>query len=186
MGSLQKTNSPTKEVIMSGLVIRASGTDFPSDFLYANAARLLGYFNQASTDGTVRSRGRGLHSLSTSSFPKVNFGVIKKGDVYTKFVMDVALAGYDPDDITVEIDKKDRTITIESSPKVAVLSENENEEEVYIEIDHEIKQSYFKRSFTAPDRADLENITHKYQDGILTLEIPIMDSAPHVTKLKLK
>lgn len=172
---------------MSGLVIRDSGTDFPSDFLYANAARLLGYFNQASTDGTVRSRGRGLHSLTTSSFPKVNFGVVKRGNTYIKFVLDVALAGYNPDDISVEIDKKDRTITIESCPTESEECVVEGEEkEVYIEIDHEIKQSYFKRSFTAPDRADLENITHKYQDGILTLEIPIMDSAPHVTKLKLK
>lgn len=172
---------------MSGLVIRASGTDFPSDFLYANAARLLGYFNQSSTNGSARLRGRGLHSITQSSFPKVNFGVIKRGNTFVKFVMDVALAGYNPDDISVEIDKKDRTITIEGSPTETEECVVEGEEkEVYIEIDHEIKQSYFKRSFTAPDRADLENITHKYQDGILTLEIPIMDSAPHVTKLKLK
>lgn len=188
VGSLQKkTNSPTKEVIMSGLVLRTSSADFPSDFLYANAARLLNYFNQASTDGSIRPRGRGLHSLTTSSFPKVNFGVIKKGNTYTKFVMDVALAGYNPDDITVEIDKKDRTITIEGMPMVSVEADAGGEEkEEYIEIDHEIKQSNFRRTFTAPDRADLDNITHKYEEGILTLEIPIVDSAPHITKLKLK
>lgn len=170
---------------MSGLVIRASGTDFPSDFLYANAARLLGYFNQ---NISPERRVRGLHSLTTSNFPKVNFGVVKKGNTYTKFVMDVALAGYDPEDIEVEIDKKDRTITIESNPKESIEPEKEvgEEQEVYIGLDHEIKQSYFRRSFTAPDRADLDNITHKYEGGILTLEIPIVDSAPHVTKLKLK
>lgn len=169
---------------MSGLVLRTSSADFPSDFLYANAARLLGYFNQ---NVSPERRVRGLHSLSSASFPKVNFGVIKKNGVYTKFVMDVALAGYDPDDVTVEIDKKDRTITLESSPpeNVEFVKEGEEKEE-YIEIEHEIKQSYFKRTFTAPDRADLDSITHKYEDGILTLEIPIVDSAPHITKLKLK
>ncbi len=172
---------------MSGLVLSTSSADFPSDFLYANAARLLEYFNQ---NVSPERRVRGLHSLGTSNFPKVNFGVIRKSGVYTKFVMEVALAGYNPDDVELEIDKKNRVISVGCSPTkptaYAVDAEEEDDEEEYIEIGHEIKQSSFKRSFTAPDRADLDNITHKYEDGILRLEIPIVDSAPHITKLKLK
>lgn len=103
--------------------------------------------------------------------------------------MDVALAGYSPDYIDLEIDHKDRTISISYDNSFVEVNQSINAEEKpeeYISIDHEIKQSSFERMFTAPDEADLTAITKSYSDGILRLEIPVIEIPSNKTKIKIR
>lgn len=163
-------------------VISLRDTISPASLLYNRATRLLTHLASENTSPRLSA---GIHSMSTSNFPKINFGVIKKDGKFTKFIMDVALAGYNPDYIDLEIDHKDRTISISYDNSFVEVNQSENTEE-YISIDHEIKQSSFERMFTAPDEADLTAITKSYSDGILRLEIPVIEIPSNKTKIKIK
>lgn len=167
-------------------VISLRDTISPASLLYNRATRLL---NHLASENTSPRLSAGIHSMSTSNFPKINFGVIKKDGKFTKFIMDVALAGYNPDYIDLEIDHKDRTISISYDNSFVEVNQSVNAEEKpeeYISIDHEIKQSSFERMFTAPDEADLTAITKSYSDGILRLEIPVIEIPSNKTKIKIR
>ena len=92
-------------------------------------------------------------------FPPAN--IIEKADLYK---IELAAPGMDKADFNVKLDGKILNISAEKKPVAAV--ENENM------IRKEFGYKSFKRSFTLDEKIDSTNITAKYENGILTLELP--------------
>lgn len=92
--------------------------------------------------------------------PKVN---IKETE--DNFHIDVAAPGYDKADFNVEIDNNTLTISVEK--------ENEKKDENIKYSHSEYNFGSFKRSFTLPKgKVKDSNISAKYNNGILNIEIP--------------
>ena len=88
-------------------------------------------------------------------------------DIYDKedrLVLRAELSGVDKHDI--ELDLKDRVLTLKGERKV----ENEVKKENYFR--KEISYGSFQRAFTLPEGVDQEAIKAEFKDGILTVEIP--------------
>jgi len=101
--------------------------------------------------------------LGNASYPKCN--VIDKKDVV---VVQAAIPGLNKDDVELEINDKDRVITLRANK---ASSEEHYAEEDYVR--REIKFSSFSRSFSVTDtNLDLVSIEAKYENGVLELNIP--------------
>ena len=114
--------------------------------------------------------------FTKGSYPKVN--VINYENTV---LIDAAIPGMSKEDVSVEI--TDGILTIQGTS-------NQNrrvEDSQYLK--REIKRSSFRRSFTLSDNLDTENISAKFDNGILTLEIPkvIPDNIePKTLKIEIK
>ena len=109
------------------------------------------------------------------SYPKVN--VINFDD---GIEIDAAIPGMTKDDVDVEI--TDGVLTIQGTS-----NQNRNvDDSQYLK--REIKRSSFRRSFTLGDNLDADSITAKFDNGILTLNIPKVtpdDSKPVTRKIEI-
>jgi HSP20 family protein len=92
-------------------------------------------------------------------FPPAN--ILEKGDLY---VIVLAAPGMEKADFNVKLDGK--ILTISAEKKTEAAAENEKM------IRKEFGYKAFKRSFTLDEKIDATNITAKYENGILTLELP--------------
>jgi HSP20 family protein len=92
-------------------------------------------------------------------FPPAN--ILEKGGSY---VIELAAPGKEKADFNVKLDGKILTISAEKKPEVAT----ENEKVIRKEFGYKA----FNRSFTLDEKIDAANITAKYENGILTLELP--------------
>jgi HSP20 family protein len=93
-------------------------------------------------------------------------------------VLKVELAGIDPKDVEVRVEKN--TLYLKGQRK----SEKEVTEEKY----HHVERSFgsFARSFALPDSIDGERVSAEYQDGILTLTLPKKEEAkPKTIKIAI-
>lgn len=104
------------------------------------------------------------------SYPPAN--VIKEEN---KYLLSIALPG---------VNKKDVTINIEKN-KLTIKSEIEDEN---TDINYRLREfnyAKFERVFTLSDDADIDNISAKFEKGILTISIPTLKEAGP-TEIKIK
>jgi HSP20 family protein len=92
-------------------------------------------------------------------FPPAN--IVEKADLYK---IELAAPGMEKADFNVKLDGK--ILTISAEKKVESASENEKM------IRKEFSYKSFKRSFTLDEKIDATNITARYENGILNLELP--------------
>lgn len=92
-------------------------------------------------------------------FPPAN--IVEKQDFYQ---IDLAAPGMEKADFNIHLDGK--LLSISSEKKTESTGENEKL------IRREFGYKSFKRSFTLDDKIDAANITARYENGILTLELP--------------
>ena len=92
-------------------------------------------------------------------FPPAN--IIEKTDLYK---IELAAPGMDKADFNVKLDGKILTISAEKKTEAAKKKKKM--------IRKEFGYKSFKRSFTLDEKIDAANITARYENGILTLELP--------------
>lgn len=92
-------------------------------------------------------------------FPPAN--IVEKADLYN---IQLAAPGMEKADFNVKVDGKILTISAEKKTEAATETEKM--------IRKEFGYKSFKRSFTLDEKIDSANITAKYENGILTLELP--------------
>ena len=99
--------------------------------------------------------------------PRVD--VSEKKDSY---VLEMELPGYTEND--VELDLKDRVLTISSKLKDAKKAEKEEKKEAAesVYLIKERRNTTFSRSFTMPEDIDQEKVTAAFKNGLLTVVIP--------------
>lgn len=102
-----------------------------------------------------------------SAMPRVD--VSEKKDSY---VLEMELPGYTEND--VELDLKNRVLTISSKLKDAKKAEKEEKKEAAesVYLIKERRNTTFSRSFTMPEDIDQENVTAAFKNGLLTVIIP--------------
>ena len=100
---------------------------------------------------------QGFHSNLTSSFPFYN--IVKKGD--NKFDIEVALAGYDKKDISVEY--ADNILSIKS------VKETKSNKEKDGVIHQGIAKRFFSKAFTIADDVEIEGAALK--NGLLKVSL---------------
>lgn len=105
---------------------------------------------------------KGNFAANNSSLPKVN---IKEND--DEFLIDVAAPGMSKADFKINVNNNILVISSES--------QNEEKDENYTR--REFSYSSFQRSFTLPDSVDGDNISAKYDNGVLHLAIPKKEEA---------
>lgn len=103
-------------------------------------------------------------SDTNTTLPSVN---IKQTD--DAYGVEVAAPGMIKDDFKIELDNN--LLTISSEKK----DEKSEEKDQYTK--REFSYQSFSRSFTIPDSADAENISAKYENGILHITIPKKEEA---------
>ncbi len=102
-------------------------------------------------------------------FPPAN--IIEKNDVYT---VELSVPGMEKTDFAVKLDGK--ILTISSEKKAETATENEKV------IRKEFSYKAFQRSFTIDEKIDTTNITARYENGILKLDLPKKEEVKKVAK----
>mgnify|MGYP000387890299 FL=1 len=103
------------------------------------------------------------------NFPPVN--IIEKSD---KYLLSVAAPGFEKADFNIKLDAN--TLTISTEKKEIVTEENDKL------IRKEFGFKAFRRSFTIDEKIDAANISARYENGILAIELPKKE----VTKAETK
>lgn len=102
-------------------------------------------------------------------FPPAN--IVEKNDLYH---IELAVPGMDKADFNVKLDE--RILTISAEKKTEKNAETDKM------IRREFSHKAFKRSFTLDERIDTTNISAKYENGILVLELPKKENVKNGTK----
>jgi HSP20 family protein len=119
--------------------------------------------------------GLGLDSFNRSSYPKVN---IEEKD--SEYVITAELAGLKKEEVSVDLDEVDDSITISGGK--SEKSDNKNSKYLV----RELKQSSFKRTFVLGDNVDKDSINADFVDGILTVVVKKKSiEPPKQTKRKI-
>jgi len=98
------------------------------------------------------------------TMPSVN---VREGN--DKFMLEFAAPGFSKEDFKIELDRN--VLTVSSEKK----TENEKVQEEYRS--REFSYQSFSRSFTLPESVEVEKIDAKYDNGILTVQLPKRDSS---------
>jgi HSP20 family protein len=104
-------------------------------------------------------------SVAGSATMAMPLDLYRSGD---HFVLHCDLAGIDPGSVQVGVDNRVLTIRAERSPRT--------DDDVHW-IRRERVTGTFERRLSVGDGLDLENTTATWQDGVLTLTIPIAETA---------
>ena len=110
-------------------------------------------FSEFPTTAVKKHREDDLH------FPPVNITQKPNG-----YLLELAAPGLEKTDFNLKLNNNLLTISAENKTRGA--------EENCKLIRNEFTQRSFKRSFTLDEKIDAENITAKYENGILKLELP--------------
>lgn len=102
--------------------------------------------------------------------PAVN---IKESDA--EFVVELAAPGMKKEDFKISLDKNVLTISSEKE------AEHKEEKDGYVR--REFSFNSFKRSFTLPEKVNLEGIKAGYENGVLTINIPKVEGIVETAKL---
>ncbi len=103
------------------------------------------------------------------AFPPVN--ITEQNDVYS---LQLSAPGYDKADFNLKLDGNILTISAEKK------TENKVENEKVIRKEFSVKN--FKRSFTVDDKINAGNITARYENGVLYVELPKKEEVKAVAK----
>lgn len=95
---------------------------------------------------------------SFRSFTPVNIRETENG-----YVLELVAPSFQKEDFKINLDNNTLTISVEKK------EETENQNEKFIR--KEYKQQSFSRSFTIDENIDAENISAKYVNGVLTLNL---------------
>lgn len=93
------------------------------------------------------------------TMPAVN--ISEKDD---KYVVDVAAPGLKKEDFNIELDNDMLTISAEKKEEIEDEGENFRRKE--------FNYTSFRRSFRLPENSLIDQIDAKYEDGILSIDIP--------------
>ena len=96
-----------------------------------------------------------------NNVPQVN---IKESE--TNFMIELAAPGLKKEDFNIDLD--DHVLTIATEQK----SNEETKDEAHKYTRREFSYTAFTRSFTLPDEVKIKDITARYTDGILAIEVP--------------
>lgn len=80
------------------------------------------------------------------------------------YALELVAPGFSKEEIKIDLDKNILTIS--------GVQESKEEKEADQFIRKEFRRQSFKRSFTLDESIDAENISARYQDGILSLNLP--------------
>jgi len=140
-------------------LIRRNHTDLPT-----MAAGLLDDFFSSEFNDFSKFR-------QAVNLPKVNIAELENA-----YRIEMAAPGYEKEDFKIDLDNDILTLSAEN--KDEALEENKNDEAQKLSYTKkEFHYSNFKRSFTLPETADVENISAKYENGILVVEIAKKEEA---------
>jgi HSP20 family protein len=95
-----------------------------------------------------------------------------------EFKLDLSVPGMKREDFKVDVDNG--VLTISSEKEEEQKDENKNYSR------REFSYSSFSRAFTLPDNADENNITAKYDNGVLQLTIPKTETTISKPKKEIK
>ena len=126
------------------------------------------FFNTEFTDWRMNN-----FSEANTTLPKVNVKEDADG-----FLVEMAAPGMTKDDFNIEVNNNLLTI---SSEKHEENKETDNGK--YTK--REFAYAAFQRSFSLPDSANTDNISAKYDNGILKLSIPKKEEAKPVPPRKI-
>jgi len=102
--------------------------------------------------------------LFNDEWPKSNWSpAVNVVDNPDDYQVELAAPGVKKDDFKVDVD--DRLLTISCETK----TESEEKEKNYTR--REFSSKSFKRQFTVPNNVDLEDVSAKYEDGVLRLTL---------------
>lgn len=107
-----------------------------------------------------------LNDSDWSTSPAVNIAENKEG-----FRIEVAAPGLGKDDFKINVEKR----VLEISSEKENTKEEGSEEDRYHR--REFYYSSFKRTFTLPSYADVDNISANYKDGVLSVTVPKKEEA---------
>ncbi|MCY7293120.1 MAG: Hsp20/alpha crystallin family protein [Ferruginibacter sp.] len=96
-------------------------------------------------------------------YPPVNIT-----DKIALYLVELSAPGYEKADFSIKLDNNVLTVSTEKKEEAAV------ENEKLIRIEFGLKS--FKRSFTLNEKIDTENITARYENGILKIELQKKES----------
>jgi HSP20 family protein len=91
-----------------------------------------------------------------------------------EYILEVIAPGLEKEDFKINLEEKLLTISTEKKNEV----ENSNEKNIR----KEYKYQSFKRSFTVDDNIDASNISAKYLNGVLMLNLPKKAQVKEATK----
>lgn len=110
---------------------------------------------------------------SAASLPAVNVS-----ETDDNFVLELVAPGKSKDDFDVDINNGVITISSESEEK------SETEEKNYTRKEYSFNS--FSRSFSLPDNVEASGIRAKYNEGVLTIDLPKNEpSKPETTKVEV-
>lgn len=105
-----------------------------------------------------------------SSYPMNITKKVKDGEVIS-YQLTYALAGFAKEDIKITI--KDDVLKIEAKHDSKTTDETENDDEPIVEtVYHGISYKNMSMSFKLMNNVDKENITSKYENGLLEIIVP--------------
>jgi HSP20 family protein len=110
--------------------------------------------------------------FATPSYKQVIPVNVKEND--NGFVLEVVAPGFAKEDIKIALDNNQLTISGEKKEG------SENNAEKHIR--KEYKFQSFSRSFTIDEKTDVENITAKYENGVLLLNLPFKSEVKEPAK----
>lgn len=115
---------------------------------------------------------RRISSAERIRFPLSNVLSNKKsGDL----VIEMALAGYSPEDVSINTEDS----------KIVVEGKAQNHDEDFDVWRQDIKQSYFKQTFSISEKFDLSKLEAEFKNGILKVKIPVNEEKkPKTIKIK--
>lgn len=126
-----------------------------------------GLMNELFTDLPV-SFGKSIRE-DVLHFPPVN--IIENTELYK---IEMSAPGLEKADFNVKLDGK--ILTISNEKKITTAAENEKM------IRKEFSYKSFNRSFTLDEKIDAANISAKYENGILKLELPKKEEVKNGSK----
>lgn len=121
-------------------------------------------------------------------YPPMNFGIEYKDNKPVSYLVELAVAGIPKEEISVTIDKAERSIGIECGPAERAISKEGAEEKPPNRtqyLSRAIATRAFRKWLIAPERSDLDKVSLGYADGVLRIMIPIMENDPNQIFLKL-
>lgn len=119
-----------------------------------------------SIDGMMKELFNEFPSAAGRTFREdvLNFPPVNITEKAAGYQVALAVPGFEKADFNVKLD--DKILTISTEKKETATAEGEKM------IRKEFTYKSFKRSFTLDDKIDADNISAKYENGILTLELP--------------